>query len=472
MRRCVAGVFSAAWAADPPAAKPATGAPSVDAASRIVAVTVYSSNALVTREVDTPAVQGAVELVVGPLPPSTVVSSLYSESTDGIRVMSTRYRTRVVQENTQEEVRKLEARIKELKQQEQDLQKQSQTIETNVSLLAKLEGFTAGSLKELTEKGMLKAEEITALVKFIMETRGTSATQSTQLAQKLAALAEQQGFLQREMSKVSTGSDKTIREAVIVIDSDKAAAGKVKFNYLVSAANWRPQYKLRAAKDKPEVTLEYIAAITQQSGEDWTGVDLVLSTAQPMLNANPPELASLEVNVAMAKQAQITVNGGTLNLKDAGANYSQALQLRNEGQSLFNTSNKLEANRRFNDAAAFVQSDEIMNPDAPLASQSKLRPQQPPAVREGQSVTFHLDRKLSVPWRDDEQIIEVARATYKPDYFYKAVPVLTPHVYRLATLTNDSKLVILPGEATMYVGTDVVGRATLPLVAIGEQFTA
>jgi hypothetical protein len=31
---------------------------------------------------------------------------------------------------------------------------------------------------------------------------------------------------------------------------------------------------------------------------------------------------------------------------------------------------------------------------------------------------------------------------------------------------------LLPGEATMYLGTDFVGRMNLPLVAIGEQFTA
>jgi len=52
------------------------------------------------------------------------------------------------------------------------------------------------------------------------------------------------------------------------------------------------------------------------------------------------------------------------------------------------------------------------------------------------------------------------------------VPVLTPHVYRQANLTNKSKYVLLPGEATMYNGADFVGRMNLPLVAIGETFTA
>jgi uncharacterized protein (TIGR02231 family) len=91
---------------------------------------------------------------------------------------------------------------------------------------------------------------------------------------------------------------------------------------------------------------------------------------------------------------------------------------------------------------------------------------------EGPSVTYRLASRLTIPSRNDEQVIEVAKIDMAPEYFYKAVPILTPHVYRLANLTNKSEYVLLPGEATMYLGTDFVGRANLPLVAIGEQFTA
>ena len=63
------------------------------APSRVVAVTVYQGTALVTREVQVKDGNGLMELTVNPLPPETVDSSLYTESTDGIRVLSTRYRT-------------------------------------------------------------------------------------------------------------------------------------------------------------------------------------------------------------------------------------------------------------------------------------------------------------------------------------------------------------------------------------------
>src|SRR5947209_7572078 len=75
------------------------------ATSKIVAVTVYQGQALVTREVSVPEGDGTVELVVTPLPAQAVDSSLYTEGTDGLRVLSTRFRTRAVKDDTRREVR-------------------------------------------------------------------------------------------------------------------------------------------------------------------------------------------------------------------------------------------------------------------------------------------------------------------------------------------------------------------------------
>src|SRR5262249_56175404 len=90
---------------------------------------------------------------------------------------------------------------------------------------------------------------------------------------------------------------------------------------------------------------------------------------------------------------------------------------------------------------------------------------------EGPSVTCHLPTKLSVPSRHDEQVIEVAKIDMVPEYFYKAVPALTAHVYRQATITNKSKYVLLPGEATMYQGTDFFHPINLPLLPPAHHLT-
>src|SRR2546423_2632749 len=107
---CLLAAASTCYAIEPPrnAAEPAEKR----APSHIVSVTVYQSNALVMREVDVPEGMGSMELVVTPLPPGVANSSLYSEGSDGIRILSTRYRNRAIQHDTREEVRKLETQIK------------------------------------------------------------------------------------------------------------------------------------------------------------------------------------------------------------------------------------------------------------------------------------------------------------------------------------------------------------------------
>ena len=78
-----------------------------------------------------PEAAGLHEVIVSPLPPSTLQSSLYSEGGDGIRVLSTRYRTRAIAEDTREEVRKLEAKIKDLNKKLQVSQADLKAIEAN-----------------------------------------------------------------------------------------------------------------------------------------------------------------------------------------------------------------------------------------------------------------------------------------------------------------------------------------------------
>jgi uncharacterized protein (TIGR02231 family) len=79
---------------------------------------------------------------------------------------------------------------------------------------------------------------------------------------------------------------------------------------------------------------------------------------------------------------------------------------------------------------------------------------------------------LDVPSRPDPQLLEVARVELPAEFYAKAVPVLTPRVYRLAKVTNASEFVLLPGEAAVYTGGDFVGRMRVPLIAAGEPFVA
>jgi hypothetical protein len=455
------------------------------AASRIVSVTVYQNNALVTREVDVPEGAGSMELVVSPLPSQAVNTSLYSEGSEGLRVLTTRFRLRPVKEDTREEVRKAEAQLKQLQEAAQKLQSEIKTAEENLKMVGKLEGFTAANTVSATEKGKLDGDQIITLSDYVMKQRTDRAKELVALQQQMTDNKEQSDFVGRQLRNLASGTSKVERDAIIVVDKSKAGAGKVRLNYLVGSVGWRPQYRFRSAKgDAEKVLIEYMAGVTQQTGEDWGNVKLTLSTAQPMLNAAPPDLRTLSValvpkgagqnpGVAFNQLGQLGgapgQGGNPMSQKDIQQEVKRATaELRKQSVQNYNQKNATEGSRLINDAAAVEQSNEFLWAERDDLLRRKARG----GAREGQSVTYALPTKLSVPSRNEEQVIEVTRIEMKPEMCYKAVPVLTPHVYRLANLTNTSEYVLLPGEATMYMGEEFVGRMDLPLVAIGEPFTA
>ncbi len=440
------------------------------APSKITTVTVYQNTALVTREVTLPEAAGQTEVVVTPLPAATMQSSLYAEGSEAVRVLSARYRTRAIAEDNREEVRKLEAEIKLISKAMVELEADLKAVTLNMAFNAKLEAFTAATLTTLTEKGQLDSDKTILLANHIRESRAKLIKEEVKLKQTIDADKEKIAFLTRQLNEKSGGVSRTERDAVIVVDK-KAGVSTIKLNYLVSSATWKPQYKLRAAtKLADPVVVEYLASVTQQTGEDWSAVNLILSTAQPLLNAAPPDLRAMEVAVGTPSQPGTPMGpgGGPVSgalLKDLD---DRSKNLRSQSAQNYNEKKDDFAAKQQNDAAALEQFRDLLVSKEELAKAPGLDDN---LIGDGPSVTYRLKNKLTLPSRSDDQTLEIAKLDLAPKFYYKAVPVLTSHVYRLADLTNSTDIILLPGEASMYLDSDFVGTTKLPLVAIGKPFT-
>jgi uncharacterized protein (TIGR02231 family) len=429
-------------------------------ASRVTTVTMYPSNALVTREAEVPQGKGTVELTISPLPTTVVVSSLNAEGSEGIRVLSTRFHSRTVVSDTREDTRKLQDELAQLTAAREKIEADVKAVQENLKTLGKMEGFMGVSTIQATEKGALNAEAAITLAKYVRDTRLESSRELVKLEQEVKTNQAKAAGIQARINELGAGTSRTERDAVLVVDRGNAGAGgKVRLYYLVEQASWRPQYKLRAGKaPKDPVQMEFLAAVMQNSGEDWANVNLVLSTAQPTLNASPPDLQPLRV-AAQHKGTVAPRSGDVAELED------QVRNLRNKAQKDFNEKKPGTGSGLFNTAATLDQSFELHNPDSAIQRGCAV------ALREGPTVAYRVSSSLAVPSRPEEQVLEVARADLAPEFYYKSVPLITTHVYRLADFVNKTERVILPGEATMYIGSDFVGQMSLPLVAAGERFT-
>jgi hypothetical protein len=530
--------------------------------SKIVAVTVYRGQALVTREVTVPEGDGTIELVVTPMPAQTVDGSLFTEGTEGLRVLATRFRTRAVKEDTRQDVRVQEEAIKKLEADTLRLQKDATVQEADLLFLKRLENFTGAGLTSLTEKGHLDSTAVLTLSKFVMENRGAKSRAEVEIQERLKSNAENTDFARRRLAELTDGSSRIERDAVIVVHKIRPGAGMVRLGYLVGAANWSPQYRLRGTADSTSVRLEYLAAVVQQTGETWPGVAVTLSTARPSLEAAPPDLLPLKMALPqgfdtspieakdeasqriaaelgktltmsfpqetpledvlkyiksntmsgafpdgipiyvdpiglqmaektssspvtmdlshlplrttlklMLNQIDLTyaIKDGLLKITSASADdvqvYPGSMVAGMGGAGLPTEGTQAFRGAQLNQAAAGEQAEELLVTDGRGPGPSPIEKDEP-------GVSFSIAGRLDLPSRREPQLLEVARVDLPADYYAKAVPVLTPRVYRLAKLTNKSEFVLLPGDATVYVGSDFVGRMRLPLVAAGEPFIA
>lgn len=82
--------------------------------------------------------------------------------------------------------------------------------------------------------------------------------------------------------KVQTG------EIVLKLNSDAISNLDLKISYNIKNAGWFPIYDLKADKINSPINLEYKAHVYQNSGNDWTDVNLVLSASDPNTNNEKP----------------------------------------------------------------------------------------------------------------------------------------------------------------------------------------
>ena len=73
------------------------------------------------------------------------------------------------------------------------------------------------------------------------------------------------------------------------LEARAATEAEIDLSYHVSGASWRPLYDL--VLDGERLNVSYLAEITQQTGEDWPEVALVLSTTRPGQSQTLPELS-------------------------------------------------------------------------------------------------------------------------------------------------------------------------------------
>ncbi|MFO0962978.1 MAG: mucoidy inhibitor MuiA family protein [Phycisphaerales bacterium] len=241
------------------------------------------------------------------------------------------------------------------------------------------------------------------------------------------------------------GADRTERAALVSIAVPEGGPVEVELTYLVGDAGWEPSYAVRAEADRSGVSVEYDALIAQRTGEDWNGVRMSLSTAQPTRASAPPPVDPWYVDIV---QPMPPVTSGT-----AGMIAPEAAP-----------------------AAPMAMADASSGAPEPRGNAAVRRALEelsaPAAVQEtGVAVSFDLPRAVTVP--SDARAKQRTRiGAFAPSskYVYVAAPLVTESVFLRGDMTNESAFQLLPGKAQIFMGGEFVGESRMPSVAPKDTF--
>ncbi|MGV3523758.1 MAG: mucoidy inhibitor MuiA family protein [Candidatus Sericytochromatia bacterium] len=397
--------------------------------SQTTSVTAYQGQALVTRQVQLPALSvGTHEIQIGDLPQGLNAQSLTVTGRGQARI-----RIHHVQlsppESHQDDpaLSALRTQVENLQQQLNRVSNQQELNQTHQALLQTFQQQLQTRSRE--PRGGVSVREWEELTRFALSQQASMLEnrRSTE-----AHKAELQEALQKLMAQLRESEQARLprQRASLFISAETPGAAVLELSYLIGNVSWQPSYEARYDSTAQKLRLTYQGDLTQRSGEDWQNVQLLLSTATPLLNQRPPSPQRWYVGPAQPA-----------------------------------------ASARMDDRRAMPQQMRNMAPETELGGslvQEEVHFSQSSIEQTGVSVRFQLPETQSVPSSTQSRRLAMAQRELTGESAYKIIPRQSPLAFLEVAVTNNTGLPLLPGNLRTYVGPEFTGSGPLELIRPGQ----
>lgn len=387
--------------------------------SRVTGITVFLSRAQVSREVKTRVEAGKSNLVVTGLTSNLDPQSIQVTGKGNVLILGTSHRQNFLNEMN------LPKALRILKDSAEFYQKQVALEQNQKEILNKEEAMLMSNQRIGGTNQNLTVAELKAMADFyrnrltdIVSTRAKEDDKIKQLSLKLARV-QQQINTQNELYARNTS------EIVVNVSAETAGAVELQVNYVVANAGWYPVYDLRTINTKSPVSLSYKANVFQATGEDWKGVHLKLSTANPNLGGQKPELSAWYLDFYQP----IQIRGlRSPRYKDSGA--APAMEMKKADTE--------EADRSM---AEIVTTADFVN-----------------TIQTSLNTEFDIAVPYNVPSSNQPTLVDIRNYEMKADYQYSVAPKLDMDAFLIAKATGWEEFSLLPGEANIFFEGTFVGK--------------
>lgn len=394
-------------------------------ANTITDVTVYPDRAQVTRTATFDVPGGEHHLEMGPLPVTLDDHSVRAAGRAAVPVTihNVAIRHTVRPDIRDPEMAQLEQRLTELRDQRAALDARQRVLDQQRDFLHQIKIKAAGDANRDIQWNQFDLAQLRELPGWLAEQFGRVEEASAQLSRERRELDRQIASVQAEFDRRRAVAQRAEKTAVVTVHAPSLTKLTLQLTYVVPQASWAPMYDARARPDLSGVDMTYLATVQQQTGEDWRGVNLVLSTARPAVGARMPELPKWVLNFVQP------LPGPAM------------MRLEKRAMEMQADSAELEAGF------------------APMEVETGVT-----------ATTFRVPRATDVPADGQPHRQTIAQLNLPASFLYEATPKLTPLAYLKATATNTYEAPLLAGPVNVFVGADFVGRGDLARVAPTEPF--
>ena len=395
--------------------------------ARITAVSVYPDRARISCSGESALEPGVQQLIIDDLPlvlePDSVRAAGAGEAR--VRLLGVDVHRHHYEETPAEKVRQLEQEIEALNDELRILEDDKAGWLAHAKYLDGLRQATTQFAKGLA-RGKSTIEDQQQLTHFLQEQDNLMRAAVRQLDASQRELRRRLDKLQRELKEAGSARPRQRYQARIEVDVLTAGSFQPELTYLVRNAGWQPLYDVRLT-DAGDVTVGYLAQITQNTGQDWAGVDLVVSTARPALNQRLPELKPWFVDEFRPPPPQPRMEK-TMMMRAASVA-----------------------------AEAAPAPAPAMAAPVPVAAEVAVA-----AVQDsGTAVSFAVNGKSDIPSDGSPHKTTLSQFSLPPEVDYLAIPRHTDAVYRRAKLTNSSASPLMAGPANLFVGDEFIGSSKI-----------
>lgn len=444
-RACVP-ILGAALAATPaPAREPA----SVLADSRIERVTVYPDRAAVTRVARAVSVGPAgIRLRFENLPAGTFTESVRAsgQGEGSVRIANVDVARTFLIETTTARAESLRALASALDREKERLRARREAHEEGARFLKSLAAERGGNAAEALAGGAPTAAQLREVYALIDGALGENGTAVVALDSAVAWHDERLTTVQREIQALGAAGGDGSWTATVDLVADAPSRVDVWLEYVVSGASWAPRYDVRVSEDLSRIELVSFAEVRQTTGEAWEDVAVSLSTAQPALGAQVPDLEPTWLRLPEPPRYEFRHRA----ISDAAA------------EGIAGGAGTISVESSTSEHAIDVAYD--------------FRPRKPEvphivATPAPSGVAARFDVPLPQSLQPDGAVRRMTIAAVPLDgrLTHESVPSRSAHAYLVASVRNASSIPLLPGKTLVFLGSQFLGSGWLDGAAPGQE---